>query len=98
MLAFRWILKVKPGKWGKAIELAQSVKKVCPDWEGRIYTSEYGPGDTLIFEDEHESVAEFEAYWNKYHDKPEFTAWWNEWNNKVADSGSSTDVWYMIDV
>ena len=99
MLAFRLTLKVKPGRMGKALEMAKKVKKVAPDYKGRIYTpADFGPWETLIFEDTHESVAEREAYWDKYRGTPEFSAWWDEWFNEVADSGSSMEVWNLTEV
>ena len=101
MLAFRFTLKIKPGRMDKAREIAQKLKEVVPDWKGRIYVAGwrgYGPFDTLIFEDTYESVAEREAYWEKYFDKPEFGAWWDEWYAEVAESGGSLEVWNLIEV
>ena len=99
MLAFRLTLKVKPGCMDKAFELAKSVK-FAPDWKGRIYASgmgSYCPGDILIFEEVYESVAEREAYWGKYMEKPEFSAWWDRFN-EFLEPGGSTEVWSVTEI
>ena len=99
MKAFRLILKVKPGCMDKALEMAKKVKEFAPDYKGRIYTpADFGPWETIVLEDTHESVAERDAYWGKYQDKPEFAAWWDEWFNEVADSGNSIEVWSLTEV
>jgi hypothetical protein len=99
MLAFRTAFKVKPGRVNKAREMAPKIKEAVPDWKGRIYVSEYGPGSTVIFfEDTHESVAEREAYWAKRYDTPEFRAFVDEWNAEVAASGGSTEIWHLTEI
>jgi hypothetical protein len=99
MLAFRLTLKIKPGCMGKAWEMIQKIKENTPDWKGRIYTpASYAPWETIILEETFESVAEREAFWDKYHGKPEFTAWWDEWFNEIAEGGNSIDVWNLTEV
>jgi len=100
MLAFKLILKVKLGRMDKALEMAQKVKEIAPDYKGRIYTPGfYGPSwETIVLEETYESVAERDAYWGKYQDKPEFSAWWDEWNNEVAESGNSIEIWNLTEI
>ena len=99
MLAFRFSFKVKPGRMDKALEMAPKIKEVVPDWKGRIYTpAGFGPWETIIMEETHESKAEYDAYWEKYNDKPEISVWWDEWFNEVADSGNYSEVWNLTEV
>jgi hypothetical protein len=99
MKAFRLILKVKPGCMDKALEMAKKVKEFAPDYTGRIYTpAGFAPWETIVFEDTYESVAERDAYWEKYYDNPEFIAWWDEWNNEVAESGNSIEIWNLTEI
>ena len=99
MLAFRLILKVKPGRMDKALEMAKKVKEFAPDYKGRIYTPGYGTSwETIVLEDTHENVAERDAYWEKYYDHPEFIAWWDEWNKEITDSGNSLEVWSLTEI
>jgi hypothetical protein len=82
----------------KALAMAKSVNEgAAPDYKGRIYTPAYGPGNVLVFEDVHESVAEREEYWEKYYGTPEFEAWWEEWN-EIAETGGSIEVWNLTEV
>ena len=99
MLAFRTTLKIKPGCLGKAWEMTQKIKEIAPDWKGRIYTpASYAPWEIIIIEDTYESVAEREAFWDKYHGTPELNAWWDEWFNEIAEGGNTIDVWNLDEV
>ena len=84
---------------GKAVELAQTVKEIFPDWKGRIYAAThgfYGPQDTIIFEQDCESLDEREAYWVEKFATPEFSSWYNEFN-ETTEVGGYQEVWVLIE-
>ena len=98
MIAIRFSVNVKVGCMEKALEMAKTFNQdVNGDYKGRVYTPAYGPHNVLFWEDFHESVAEREAYWEKYFEKPEFSAWWDRFN-EFLEPGGSIEVWNVTEL
>ena len=99
MIAIRFSANVKVGCMEKALEMAKTFNQdVNGDYKGRIYTPAYGPPrNVLVWEDFWESIAEREAYWGKYFEKPEFLAWWDRFN-ELLEPGGSTEVWNVTEI
>ena len=99
MIAIRYSVNVKVGCMEKALEMAKRANQdLLGDYKARIYTPAYGPQhNVIVWEDFWESVAEREAYWGKYMEKPEFSAWWDRFN-EFLEPGGSTEVWSVTEI
>ena len=92
MIVVRWIFQVKPSRFSEAVDLARDGKKnVWPNRTSRIYFSEIGPLNAIVFENEFENMAEREKL-NSEIDEKKWGQWLPKWND-VITTDCKNEVW-----
>jgi hypothetical protein len=101
MFVYRWTIRIKSGRLGEALRLAEeaAARFWKPKKVGyRMYTSDIGPGDTFIFEMEAESEQQYADYWRRYEaddaNKPATKAFWDQFNATI-DRNVTTERWTL---
>ena len=91
----RYTWKIKTGQVTKAVELLKE------EWEGsesvppqRVYTSWFGPGSTVMWEGEFESMDERQEFWDKWFQHPRAEGWIEELL-ELVDSHISRELWNL---
>ena len=90
----RWTWKIKVGQVAQAVELLKE------EWEGfegcpqRVYTSWFGPGATVMWEGEFESMDERKEYWVKWPQHPRSEGFTQEFQ-ELVDSIISRELWHL---
>jgi hypothetical protein len=99
MFVYRWTWRTKSGRLAEALKLVEdaAVRFWKPKKIGyRIYTSDVGPGDTMAFEMEAETEAQYADHWKRYEaddaDKPATKKFWDDFN-AVVDRHIMTERW-----
>ena len=98
MLVYRSTWLIKHGKLKEAVELvkAESNRAGKPNIPARIYSSNISPSSTLVFEQEFETSAQNDKYWEDYwaEDSQEAKAFWNKWP-ELVERQISIEVWNL---
>jgi hypothetical protein len=95
MIANRRTFIVKPGCWDEAVALAVAeTKRVSFPHPERIYTSNIGLFDRLVYEAEFENLAEYEKYWAEWFATPEADAFLKKWND-LLEAGGTNEIWTL---
>jgi len=62
----------------------------------RHYTPNVGPRDTLVLDDEFESLAEMESFWKEWFAKPDSPAFLEKWL-ALMETGGTTEIWNLVE-
>ena len=84
---------VKGRKMDEAVALFKDLVKDFPH-PVRLYVTETGPFDILVWEGEYENLAEYERLTKEYIERitPE---WWEKWDS-VTENGGSNEIWRLV--
>jgi hypothetical protein len=97
MIVQRITFHVKSGRGEKAIEMIKEAQKtLSPPNGAQIYDSNIGPFNTILYDLKFESLAECEAFWEKWWSLPETPAFMERWNELVTNRGGS-EIWRLVD-
>jgi hypothetical protein len=74
------------------------VKQVTPDAAFRIYSSEFGPFDTIAVEQETASLSAYERQWADFGAAldTQLTAWFTR-GQEITELGGSNEIWRLVD-
>lgn len=91
----RRVFYIKAGHLEEAVKIVVAeVKRVGPP-NARFYTSRTGRFDTLAIEQEFESLAAHEKFWNAWNASPEAKAvlakWW-----PLIETGGTAELWDLV--
>ncbi len=101
MTVYRWAWLIKHTRFEEATKLLKEGGESF--WKAgkyvyRIYSSDVGPGDTLVFEAEAEDDAHFTEIFKRldaWSNAPFGKDWWNKFNDMVERS-TSTERWNLV--
>jgi hypothetical protein len=97
MLVQRLTFHVKSGNQEKVVKLMKESRAILDDPHGsRIYTSNIGLFNIVVYELEVENLAELDAYWEAWWSKPETAAFMEKWN-ALMDSGGGSEIWTLVE-
>ena len=95
MIVNRRTFLVKGGCWDEALALTGAeISRVSFPHARRLYSSNIGPFDQLVFEAEFENLAEYEEFWAEYSASPEGAAF-NEKFDTLLKSGGTNEIWTL---
>ena len=95
MIVNRRTFQVKGGCWEEAVALmVAETKRVRLPHARRIYSSNIGPFDRLVFEAEFENLADYEEFWAEWSASPEGDAFVEKWETLVK-SGGMNEIWTL---
>jgi len=88
----RWTFQIKSEKFDEALDLARDGKKnIWSNRTSKIYSSEIGPLNTIVIENEFEDMAARDKL-NAEIDAKEWGKWLARWNKVVTGEGKN-EVW-----
>jgi hypothetical protein len=102
MLVNRRTFIINSGHYDEAVALLQEARQISQssvgfaDTQFRIYTSEFGPFDTIVLETEHEHLAAYEHYWDAAFSHPTIPEWFTRWKQVTAPGGSN-EIWRVVE-
>ena len=95
MIVMQYTFQIKPGKFYEALELAKDGRKnLWPDITSRIYSSNIGPMNTIIFENEFNDIAEQRKHMEQVVAKEEWGPWAERWFELVTGPHKNV-VWNL---
>jgi hypothetical protein len=100
MIADRRVFIAKKGHIDEAVallrEMAELFSKTFPGTTYRIYASHIAPFDSVAFESEYESLADYEKGVTEFFALPEAIALLERWN-EVTEAGGTHEIWSLIE-
>jgi hypothetical protein len=99
MLAWRTTWVAKPGRLAEALATVSKALDSIKTWPGtavRVYTSNLGPSDTLVFEEVWPSIEAHDAWWAVFGPSPEMVAFNQAWH-QVVERSTSTELWTVAE-
>ena len=94
MIVFRMTNKIKRGHMVEAVALYREMAALLPELTVRIYNSELGPGNTIVWESEHESGVSY-AQWNAEFRASKGFSLWREKMDEIGGEGSAFETWNL---
>ena len=92
MIVVRYTLHIQPGKFQKAIEWANEGRNnVWSYIPCKIYSSTFGPMNTIVIENEFEDLAEREKLTEQVNGEA-WASWLAKWN-EIVDGHGTSEVW-----
>jgi hypothetical protein len=92
MIVVRYTLHIQPGKFQEAIEWANEGRKnVWSNTPGKIYSSTFGPMNTIVIENEYEDFAEWQKS-RQIGTTEKWASWVAKWN-EIVDGHGTSEVW-----
>ena len=95
MIVQRITFKVKRGCMQELVALAKSFDESA-GITARTYTSRIGRHDTLVGEQEFESLAEMEKFWEEWSARPDTPAFMEKWL-ALTERGGTTEIWDLVE-
>lgn len=93
MIVMQYTFQIKPGKLDEALKLAKDGRKnIWPTVNGRIYSSNIGPMNTIVIENEHKDITEQLKHSKQVIAKEAWGPWETKWNELVTGQ-SANHVW-----
>jgi hypothetical protein len=95
MIVARGIVRTKPGRDTEALELCKAeVKRLLPNRTIRWYQTNVGPSNTVSYEVEVGSLADWEKAFAEFSSRmsPEFNKKWLE----VVESEGTLEIWTLV--
>jgi len=95
MIVMRYTFQIKPGKDDEALKLAKDGRKnIWPSATSRIYTSNIGPNNTIVIENEHKDLVEQRKHSSQVVAKEEWGPWYARWTELITGNGVN-EVWNL---
>jgi hypothetical protein len=95
MIVMQYTFQIKQGKFYEALELAKDGRKnIWPNITSRIYSSNIGPMNTIIIENEFNDLAEQRKQAERVGAKEEWDPWVEKWF-KLVTGPSKNVVWNL---
>jgi len=95
MIVQRFTFQMKKGKWEETVKMAKEGRKtIWPFITCRIYTNNYGPMNTLVFENEFKDMAELDKQWEQLEAKEEWAVWLAKLDELTTEEGKS-ELWNL---
>lgn len=97
MIVNRRTFIVKAGCWdeAEALVVADTKSESFPH-PRRIYSSDIGPHDRLVYEAEFENLAEYEKYWAEWFASHESVAFVKKFND-LLEAGGTNEIWTLVE-
>ena len=93
MIVMRWTFQIKPGKFDEALKLAKEGRdNIWNFYTSRIYTSNIGPWNTIVIENEFKDMAERAKNVEQVAAKEEWGPWIAGWTEVITGTGKN-EVW-----
>jgi hypothetical protein len=99
MFAWRTTWVVKPRHLAEAVALMSKSLDETKTWPGaavRLYSSNLGPCETLVFEEVWPSVDAHDRWWAEIEQTPEAAALFEAWYHAVERS-TATELWNVAE-
>lgn len=104
MLVNRRTFIVKKPFYQEAIALLIEARQITKSTQFsgaiRLYESDLGSFDTIVYETEHENFAAYERDWDMVFQNPaiadRLTAWFKRWN-EITAAGGTNEIWRVIE-
>jgi UDP-N-acetyl-D-mannosaminuronate dehydrogenase len=103
MLVNRRTFIIKSGHYDEAVALlveAREKAKSIGNATARIYASEVGTFDVVVFETDHENFAAYERDWETTLNHPTLVDWVKEWFQRwdaVTEAGGTNEIWRVVE-
>jgi hypothetical protein len=85
---------------GLLVELRQLAKLVEPNAVMRVYASEIGPFDTIVYEAEHENLTAYERVLAEFEANPTVVVrlpeWFKRWQ-EITEPGGMNEIWRLVE-
>lgn len=96
MLAYRRTWYVKLGRMQEALELIQQAVDTFRDrgFTGRAYSSNVGPADVIVWEEDWSSTQEHDQAWAEFGNTAEAKEWFQQWF-KLVERGGMQETWNL---
>ena len=92
MIVSRRAFTVKKGRTAEVLEWLS--ERLSPAHTRRICTSQFGTFDTLMVEEDFESLEELERTWAGWRTLPEWGPFFEKWN-ELTDTGGTNEIWQL---
>ena len=93
MIVMRYTFQIKPEKWDEALKLAMDGRKnIWPSVTGRIYSSNIGPMNTIVIENEFEDMAAQQKHMGQIVAKEEWDLWVTTWWDELITGTGTNEV------
>ena len=94
MIVYRVTNRIKRGHMREAVALYKEMAASLPELTVRIYTFNIGPGNTIVWEAEHESLASLERRLAEFGASQGFTQW-REKMDEIGGEGTN-EIWNLM--
>ena len=93
MIVERYVFHVKSGKFQEAIEWANEGRKnIWSQVPSKIYSSEIGPWNTIVIENEFEDFADRKKSMSPVGTSEAWAPWYAKWN-ELIDGHGKNEIW-----
>ena len=94
MIVQRFTFRVKIGKMEEALEVGKEARRIWPGRSGRLYSSNVGPMNTLVFDNVAENMEELEKLWDQCKADDRWAPLIDRWRQLIAEEGPS-ELWNL---
>lgn len=95
MIVNRRTFVVKRGRFEEAVALFMAERE-RKGITGRIYVPETGSFDTIVMEQEYESLEEYEKDLSEYFASPEAAQFLEKWYD-LTETGGTNEIWRLVE-
>src|SRR5690242_4434552 len=104
MLVNRREFIIKSGRFEEAlallVEAREKGKSIGVNHTARVYASEVGPFDVVVFETDHENFAAYEQDWATALNHAALADWLKDWFTRwdaVTEPGGANEIWRVVE-